>query len=329
MARLIEMVLKPSAPGRPSPTGNHREWPWTLVCWFAIGLALIARQAEAVTVDFDDSSLVSLMGGDTHWNNPTHAGTVVAGPHGPNVLSTFQSRGATFLNVYDQTYQSWGGFAYSKETDTTQAGFGNPFSAYATTGLRPDAGNFGVATGYLDTAPNDVQPFAFDPHNPDHLAQLPNFALPSGYTIASMLVTNTTYAALSMRDGDGYGKKFGGEDGSDPDFFKLTAYGTNALDALLPNTATFYLADYRFDDPLLDTIVNDWVTWDLSSLAGATHLYFNLASTDIGQYGMNTPAFFAVDNIQLVPIPEPSSFVLLAIAGATAMFFKRRRRRST
>jgi hypothetical protein len=41
-----------------------------------------------------------------------------------------------------------------------------------------------------------------------------------------------TYAALSMRDGDGFAKQFGGASGDDPDYFLLTITGRDALDAI-------------------------------------------------------------------------------------------------
>ena len=40
-----------------------------------------------------------------------------------------------------------------------------------------------------------------------------------------MLVTNTTFAFLSMQNGDEFAKQFGGDDGNDPDFFKVTFRG--------------------------------------------------------------------------------------------------------
>jgi hypothetical protein len=41
-------------------------------------------------------------------------------------------------------------------------------------------------------------------------------------------------------------------------------------------------------------------------------LGFALTSTDNGAFGMNTPAYFAMDNLAVVPIPEPSAAWLLA-----------------
>ncbi len=115
----------------------------------------------------------------------------------------------------------------------------------------------------------------------------------------SLMVTNTTYAALSMRDGDSFAKKFGGADGNDPDFLLLTITGKNSAGAAI-GTVEFYLADYRFADNSLDYIVDDWIQVDLSPIAHARSLEFAVSSSDVGPFGINTPAFFAVDEITLV-----------------------------
>ena len=88
-------------------------------------------------------------------------------------------------------------------------------------------------------------------------------------------MTNTTYDALSMLNGDSFSKKFGGPTGNDPDFFLLTAYGIDASGHVLPNHVDFYLADFRSADNSLDTIVKTWQFMDLSSLAGATTMAFS------------------------------------------------------
>ena len=59
----------------------------------------------------------------------------------------------------------------------------------------------------------------------------------------------------------------------------------------------FYLADFRFDDNTLDYIVDQWTTVDLSGLTNAVELQFSLSSSDVGDFGMNTPAYFAVDHV--------------------------------
>ena len=84
-----------------------------------------------------------------------------------------------------------------------------------------------------------------------------------------------------------------------------------------------YLADYRFEDNALDTLVDRWTEVDLSALSSSRSLSFGLDSTDVGPFGMNTPAYFAVDNLHLVP--EPTVSALLAI-GALAACRRRVRR---
>ena len=113
-----------------------------------------------------------------------------------------------------------------------------------------------------------------------------------------MAITNTTYAALSMVHGDDFAKKFGGETGDDPDFFLLTIEGVDAADSSV-GTVEFYLADFRFADNSKDYIVEDWTTVDLSAISAAVELKFSLTSSDVGSFGMNTPTYFAADNVLL------------------------------
>lgn len=247
---------------------------------------------------------------ESNWHGPDPDGTVVTGPFGGEItMGAFESGGVSFANHYrfDGTYESWGGFAYSNMTDTTTQTFFNQYSALTS----PPQGNgsniYGVA--YDDGAVNSTS--AAD------LWTLPSFTLPDGVSIEGMSVTNTTYAGLTMLNGDpnGFAKKFGGVSGNDPDWFKLTAYGIDALGNPLSNAVEFYLADYRYDDNSLDYVLDDWSFFDLSLLDGARSLHFDVTSSDVGTFGMNTPGYFAVDNVQFAPtaaVPEPTSALLLA-----------------
>jgi hypothetical protein len=115
-------------------------------------------------------------------------------------------------------------------------------------------------------------------------------------TLKGLYINNSTYAYKSMLYGDMFAKKFGGPTGNDPDFFLLTIKGyTNGLP--LTDSVNFYLADYRFADNSLDYIVKDWTYVDLSVLSEADELEFNLTSSDIGVFGMNTPAFYCLDQL--------------------------------
>ena len=65
----------------------------------------------------------------------------------------------------------------------------------------------------------------------------------------------------------------------------------------------FYLADYRSTDSAHDYIVDDWTWVDLSGLGTVDRIEFTLSSSDVGSFGMNTPAYFAMDCLNAVPIP--------------------------
>lgn len=213
---------------------------------------------------FDDLTLDP----ESYWNGSDESGG-------------FQSGTAYFLNNYDPDYQSWDGFACSNTTDTTTPGFVNQYSAITGSGVEGSA-SYGVA--YWSPWASNYPTISFT----DTV---------DGYDVSGMYMTNTTYAYLSMRDGDAYAKQFGGPTGDDPDWFLLEIYGV-AADASLVGPVSFYLADFRFSDNNQDYIVSEWTWVDLSSLGPIIGLVFQMSSSDTDpNFGMNTPGYFAVDNI--------------------------------
>ena len=185
--------------------------------------------------------------------------------------------GNLFLpNSYNPAFDSWSGWSISNKTDTLTPGFMNQHSAITGSGF--------------DNSSNYVVSFGRS------IMQLQNEA--AGNPVMGMYITNSTYAYLSMRDGDQFAKKFGGVTGDDPDFFLLTV--KKYLDgALSQDSINFYLADFRFEDNSQDYIVANWTFVDLSALGAADSLVFTLTSSDVGQFGVNTPGYFCVDNVSV------------------------------
>lgn len=178
--------------------------------------------------------------------------------------------------VADPMFPYWSGWALSATTDVTTPGFDNEFSAITGEGFN---GSSTYATSFI---------FG------ESRIKLEGAA--AGGTVEGMYVTNSTYAYLSLQDGDFIAKKFGGPTGDDPDYFLLTIRAS--LDGEIgADSVNFYLADYRDADNSNDYIVDEWTYVDLTSLGNADELVFSLSSTDIGQFGMNTPAYFCVDEI--------------------------------
>ncbi len=265
-----------------------------------------AAEARAEIADFEDLSLAS-----DSFDNGDPGGLLPGQTHD----GSFVSGGATFNNLFavdpDFGFSYWNGWAYSNRTDSTTPGFANQYSAFAGGG---SGGSSNYAIGFLS-------------------APTPVIELPPGAVPISLDVTNTTYAALSMLLGDAFAKRFGDDpstasivETSFPDYFKLTIGGLTATGQPVGTSLDVYLADYRFANDADDFVLDTWETVDLTGLAGAATLTFALESSDVGQFGMNTPGYFAVDNLVTQVVPEPSS-ILLAIVGISIAVFLRRRRR--
>jgi hypothetical protein len=218
---------------------------------------------------------------------------------------SWSDNGITFSMTEDLTYgYYWEGFAYSDVNDTVTSGSGNQYAVY---GDGKDRSNNGVYTvGY--TGFYGVPPAV-------------SFA--SAVTVNGFYVNNTTYAALDMLNGSGFSKKFGGVSGNDEDWFKLTVQGFDAGSSNL-GSVDFYLADYRFADNGQDYILNDWTFVDLNGLGdNVSSLQFSLSSSDNGGWGMNTPSYFAIDDMQA--IPEPASVMLIMLGGLGITGYRRLR----
>jgi len=214
----------------------------------------------------------------------------------------FTSRGANFSNYYNSDWNYWEGFAASSKTDTQVSGLAGQFNAITGGGA---GGSAKYAVGYVGWTASPVVTFE------------------SEVLIDSVAITNCNYAYYSMLNGDAFSKKFGGPTGDDPDYFLLTVTGKDAAGAPT-GTAQFYLADYRFADNGQDYIVNEWTQLGLSGLGSVKSLEFSLSSTDNDPlFGMNTPAYFVLDNLTYVP--EPAGIGLL-LAGAFGVLTRRRRK---
>lgn len=245
-------------------------------------------ELSAELVDFEAWPLAP----ESSWIGPVpeDEGVEQEGPFGGTVRQgAIEIGGLRLVNRRNLSFGDWSGFAVSNETDTTTSGAANLTSAI-TGGGANQSRTYAVAFGYVDN---------LDPTQFEQLSVLPAMNVADGLVFSSLLVTNTTYASSSMREGDRFAKKFGGASGSDPDFFRLSIYGVDANGVLLDHVVETFLADYRFADHADDYIVDDWQLVDLKALATARTLYFNLDSTDSNQSGLTTPAFFAVDNVVL------------------------------
>jgi hypothetical protein len=228
---------------------------------FAVGV-WPAPPGNTVVSDFNSLSIEN----ESYWN-------------GDDLTGGFSSGNAWFPNTYDPDYFSWTGWACSTISDNTTPGYGNQYSAITGGGMPSEQSNYAVSFMY---------PFTVSVM---HLSD----SMPRA--VSGFFVTNSTWAALSMKKGDAYSKKFGGASGEDPDWFKLTIEGH--YQGASSGSVEYYLADYRAEDPLDDFIIETWQWVDLTSLGTVDSLAFSLSSTDNGDWGMNTPSYFCIDQLHV------------------------------
>lgn len=165
------------------------------------------------------------------------------------------------------------GIGYSNQTDMTTAGYTNPGSAY-NTNASASSSKFGIVYG-SEAKISFTKPIR----------------------LQSIDLTNNTYAYLSMKNGDSFAKKFGGLDGTTADSFAVVIKAYDAAEKLI-DSVSFNLADFTSSVSSEDYIIEKWTTLSLASLKDSvSSIKFYFASTDVGNYGMNTPAYVAIDNL--------------------------------
>lgn len=267
--------------------GNKVNDPWPTPfnsSGFDLDAVAVINSGDPYTIsNFDNLSLTA----NSFWNGSDQSGG-------------FSINGVYFPNNYNSEWNSWSGWSYSNMRDVTTPGFENQFSVITGGGM------------YATDTESDIYAIAYVPidwmSGTYELVPV-SVEFTDEVIVNGFYVTNSTYAYLSMLNGDGFAKKFGGTDGNDPDYFKLIAWGEDS-DENLTDQIEFYLADYRFEDNSKDYIVDNWRWVDLQSIGAVKKLWFSLESSDVGDFGMNNPAYFCIDNLSFYPFIENTTNIL-------------------
>lgn len=195
--------------------------------------------------------------------------------NGVQLNKTYTEQGVTFVHNYtvNEGYEDyWNGFAVSNNTDKETPGYQN-LSVYADGGYG-DSANFGIASLFGSA----------------------EITLPEGELrfFDYAYVNNATFPYLAISEG---------EDGADPhfvkgpfengDWFKLTVTGFDASGQETASTQV-YLADFRDGK---NFIMSEWTKVSFALFGEVNKITFTLSSSDNGEYGMNTPAYFCIDDV--------------------------------
>lgn len=238
------------------------------------GAALLCTPAAAVTITFEDL-------------NPTQAYSGPGGGFFENGLNddpSFQSGPLTFGTDFNPDFGGfWSGWAYSNTLDTLTEDIANQYSAF------PGIGGEGSSTYAIGS----------------RFGGSISLDIPANFDLASLQLASTTWSSQYILNQNTLfgndGRAFGGNPAI-TDLLRIQIAGTLAgvavgspIEVDLANSSA--TTDFG--------IQNDWLDVDLTSLETADNLQFTIINTQGG-----VPSYFALDNIELIAVPEPSSALL-------------------
>ena len=209
-------------------------------------------------------------------------------------------------HLIDGPGASWGGYYWDGFTPAIggdQTDYGQPGSSASWTTY------FGGCMAGGGCVINEDGSVTADPAQPYFVGYYSSWAMegPSNQVIfvdkdgsetfepVGVYVCNHPWPYYGCEHGDGFGEPF-----AEGDYFELIAVGV-APDRT-EKRVSINLVEFT-DGQLI--ALNDWTFFDLSELGEVTSVYFELNSTDTGDYGMNTAAYFCMDKFQVKVEDEP------------------------
>jgi hypothetical protein len=262
---------------------------------FVAVVCLSSPGVQATVVDFQDLTVpaAGYFDGDPGTLTP-----------GQSVTTPWTSDGVAFSNIYgidaDYGFPYWYGFAYSNQATVMS---GTAKGDFADQYLSLPGGGFASSTyavAYDDGA---------------------TVTLPAPATVSGFRIANTAYTGLTLLNGDPYGFSLPLPEGG---WFATTAIGK--LGGTTTGSATFYLADLRTGT--VPGVLTTWAWFDLVPLGTVDRIEFAFDGSDKGVYGLNTPAYFAMDSLTFSAVPEPATAVACGLAAIALVANRAHRVRS-
>ncbi len=197
------------------------------------------------------------------------------------------SQNVVFSHSANSEWSSWNGFVVSRNQD---------FADYSAQGFWPNhqytampcGGKSGLGTPYLVAYWNSSE--AKDVKLTNASCAITYGTEGQLFTPQQILITNTSYTYYTVSKGSAFSKKFVAGD-----YLRLLVYGVRQDDTKTEPVAV-YLADYTDSKTLL---LKDWEYVNLEALGEVKGIYFQMESSDSGQYGINTPTYFAADRLSI------------------------------
>lgn len=266
----------------------------------------ISRAVNATgIIDFEDASPLA---------GPTSYGANLYASYGDAQFKSWtdQTAGATFaINNLNGAINFWNGGIAISDWSIRENGsdhekdwwysYQNQCSVYNTAvtsgakGAGHNSDNFAIVYGYVDQ------------YNSSYMTY-PQITFRRATKISSVWICNSAYTYGVIMKGNHW------DDGEDDGwtgsalplsgtfsdgkkgYLTIEAYGYNGTTPTNNGKPlTFDLANYNTSST--GNVIDKWTEWDLSALGNVTVIKFNIVGNDSGTYGLNTPAYFCIDDI--------------------------------
>ncbi len=184
----------------------------------------------------------------------------------------YQNDHLEFEYFYNEEYAYWGGFAQSrvKDADAANGLFANQYAVY----------NEAAASG------DSFLIYYYDSYNEpcDIVVKQQGVSLRD----VMLNLTTYTYASITNEDINDFARIF-----VDGDYLKVVFTGMRGNEAT--GVVECYVVDYRDGKCEMTT---EWTTFSLANLGeGYDRVSVTIETTDVGEWGANTPLYIAMDNL--------------------------------
>lgn len=204
-----------------------------------------------------------------------------------------ESQSFLFLHNSMADYDTWWGFTASNSADNSARTdyLTYQFSNMAKGGIQLDAEGNIMKDEYGDPVVSAEVPYIVAYYNAYMSARPCDIIFNDGkaHEAVGVYVNLNSYAYYTVEIGNGFSRPFHNSDN-----FTLTVHGIAEDET--EKTVEVNLASMANGNL---TINRSWSYVDLTSLGKVTELYFTMASTDSGTWGMNTPGYFCLDKLMV------------------------------
>ena len=171
----------------------------------------------------------------------------------------------------NEEYGYWGGFALSKKCDSDPANglYENQYSVYNTQAASGD--------GFLL--------YYYDSYNePCDIVCMTELSVES----VKLNLTTYTYSSITNEDINSFARAFG-----DGDYLKVVFTPYSNIDTPAGASVECYVVDYRDGKRF---VADNWQKFELN-LPAANRIRVTIETTDVGEWGANTPLYICMDDI--------------------------------